>query len=105
MIFRLYYKRRGGHVHCRLFCGPQEGALGKCGDLTFRLEEFTEFTRIRQSLAIDFRSEEVGGEPVVFHENVRDFIYGLGGGKVGRGARDDAPHMEDDHVRYDDISG
>lgn len=41
MIFRLYYKRLGGHVHCRLFAGPQEGALGKCGDLVFRHEEFT----------------------------------------------------------------
>ena len=77
MIWRLYYIRKGKHVHCRLFCGPQEGALGKCGDLVMQHEEFTEFTRIRQSLAIDFRAEEAGQAPVVFHENVRDFIRGV----------------------------
>ncbi len=26
MIWKLYYKKLGGHIHCRLFCGPQEGA-------------------------------------------------------------------------------
>lgn len=77
MIWRLYYIRKGQHVHCRLFCGPQEGALGKCGDLTMQHEEFTEFTRIRQCLPIDFRAEEVGQAPVIFHENVRDWIRGI----------------------------
>lgn len=57
MIWRMYYKKLGGHVHVRLFCGPIEGALGKLGDLTFRLEEFTEFTRLRKVLAMDFRRE------------------------------------------------
>lgn len=42
-IFRLYHETAGGHVHCRLFAGPREGALGKCGDLTMRVEEFEEF--------------------------------------------------------------
>ena len=75
MIWRLYYQRRGGHVHCRLFCGPQEGALGKCGDIVMRHEEFTEFTRIRKCLAIDFRAEESADpEPVLFHEDITDFI-------------------------------
>lgn len=57
MIWRMYYVKQGGHVHCRLFCGPIEGALGKCGDITFREEEFTEFTRIRKVIAMDFRRE------------------------------------------------
>jgi hypothetical protein len=57
MIWRIYYKKLGGHVHCRVFCGPQEGALGKCGDLSFREREFTEFTRLRKVLAMDFRNE------------------------------------------------
>ena len=43
MIFRLYHETKGGHVHCRLFAGPHEGALGKCGDLTMRAEEFEQF--------------------------------------------------------------
>ena len=46
MIFRLYFQQKGNHVHCRLFAGKAEGALGKCGDLTFRVEEFNELFRI-----------------------------------------------------------
>ena len=73
MIWRVYYVKQGGHVHCRLFCGPQEGALGKCGDLTFREKEFTEFTRIHRVLATDFRREMdpnglPAGDPVVVFE-------------------------------------
>ena len=40
MIFRLYHEAQGGHVHCRLFAGPHDGALGKCGELTMRVQEF-----------------------------------------------------------------
>lgn len=43
MIFRLYYEVKGGHVHCRLFAGPHDGALGKCGDLCMRTNEFNLF--------------------------------------------------------------
>jgi hypothetical protein len=57
VIWRCYYVKHGGHVHCRLFCGPIEGALGKCGDLCFRDHEFTEFTGIRKVIAMDFRRE------------------------------------------------
>ena len=53
-MWRLKYIKLGGHVHCTLFAGPQEGALGKCGDITFRECEFTEFTRLRKVLAMDF---------------------------------------------------
>ena len=40
MIFRLHHETKGGHVHCRFFAGKHEGALGKCGELTLRVEEF-----------------------------------------------------------------
>ena len=40
MMFRCYYRRAGGHVHMRIFCGIREGALGKCGNLCMRVEEF-----------------------------------------------------------------
>jgi len=57
IFWRLYYKKLGDHVHCRLFAGPAEGALGLIGTLTFKHAEFTEFTAIRRSLPIDFRTE------------------------------------------------
>lgn len=57
MIWRTYYKKLGGHVHMRIFCGVQEGALGKCGDLVMKTDEFTEFSRLRKVLAMDFRRE------------------------------------------------
>ena len=64
MKWRMYYEKRGGHVHCRLFCGMKEGALGKCGDLCFREEEFTEFTYVYQCLPIEFRREmDADGNP------------------------------------------
>lgn len=64
MIWKIYYVKHGDHVHCRLFCGPQRGALGKCGDLTMRAKEFTEFTKTRRVLAIEFITEEApGGGP------------------------------------------
>ncbi len=56
MVFRLYWRHLGGHVHCRLFAGPQEGALGKCGDLVFREDEFELFKQ--SSSFIQFRREE-----------------------------------------------
>ena len=57
MIWRVYYRSAGDHVHCRVFCGPVEGALGLCGNLTFRQREFTEFTQLRKVLAMDFCTE------------------------------------------------
>jgi hypothetical protein len=58
MIWRIYYARKGKHVHCRVFVGPIEGALGKAGDLCMDVDQFEEFTRVRQVVAIDFRAEE-----------------------------------------------
>lgn len=54
MIFRVRYRLAGGHVHCRMFAGRQEGALGKCGDLTMRDDEFRRFMRVR---GIEFEPE------------------------------------------------
>lgn len=65
MIWKLYYKKLGGHVHCRLFCGPTRGALGKCGDIVFRDNEFTEFTQIHKTLPIVFvRETDMDGVPL-----------------------------------------
>jgi len=46
MIFRIYHKTLGGHVHMRVFAGAHEGALGKCSDLIMRQEEFQHFCLI-----------------------------------------------------------
>lgn len=55
MIFRIYHDKRGGHVHMRLFAGKKEGALGKCGDLCMREDEFVEF--VKRIAFIDLRAE------------------------------------------------
>ncbi len=78
-IWKCYYERRGDHVHCRLFAGPSRGALGLCGNITFRLEEFTEWTRIRKVIGMQFLGEERAEgtpppQPVVFDENLGDIL-------------------------------
>jgi len=35
----------GGHVHVQVFAGNNPDALGKCGDLIFREEEWDEFRK------------------------------------------------------------
>ena len=75
MIWRCYYAKFGNHVHCRLFCGPIEGALGLCGNLVFRANEFKEFTGLKKVIAMDFRREidsagELSGDDAVEFENV-----------------------------------
>jgi hypothetical protein len=40
MIFRLRHETKGKYVHGSLFCGPHDGALGKCGDFTMTAEQF-----------------------------------------------------------------
>lgn len=57
MIFRIYHETLGGHVHMRLFAGKRNGALGKCGDLTMRVEEFTAFQSLMQYSQIEFYPE------------------------------------------------
>lgn len=44
MNFRLRYRVQGGHVHVRLFSGrAREMTHAKCGDLTFRVDEWQPF--------------------------------------------------------------
>ncbi len=87
MIWKTYYQRLGDHVHCRLFCGPQKGALGKCGDIVFRHEEFAEFTKVHRVLAMTFVRETdmegklLGEDYVIFDRGVglgRDLPYYTG---------------------------
>jgi hypothetical protein len=59
MIFRIYHETAGGHVHCRLFSGSHDGALGKCGDFCMRVDEFDAF-RSAATFA-QFREECVKG--------------------------------------------
>jgi hypothetical protein len=41
MVFRLYFRKQGGHVHCRLFTAPGiHLTFAKCGDLVFRENEW-----------------------------------------------------------------
>lgn len=62
MIFRIYHETAGGHVHMRVFAGPREGALGKCGDLCMRVDEFEVFRLIGIDgpayACIDFQPED-----------------------------------------------
>jgi hypothetical protein len=64
MIFRIYHRTVGGHVHMRFFAGRTEGALGKCGDLVMRVEEFVVFRQGQSTTdaaaCIDFREEDNG---------------------------------------------
>lgn len=43
MMFKFRYLTQGGHTNVRLFAGPHQGALGKCGNLAFRNEEWDRF--------------------------------------------------------------
>jgi hypothetical protein len=56
MIFRIYHQQLGGHVHCRLFAGRSEGALGNCGNFVMRVEEFTAL--LSRDPVIEFRYED-----------------------------------------------
>lgn len=49
MIFRLYWELAGGHVHCKLFAGPHDGALGKCGEFTMREDEFSDYAFLHKA--------------------------------------------------------
>ncbi len=43
VIFKVVYKRAGGHVFMRLWCGEQAGQLALSGQLTMRNDEFDSF--------------------------------------------------------------
>lgn len=57
MIFRLYHETAGGHVHCSLFAGSHDGALGKCGDFTMRIAEFKEFGPMLERVGVQLREK------------------------------------------------
>ena len=58
MLFHFRYQVQGGHTHVRVFAGPHENALGKCGDLTFRNEEFNIF-KIETETEIDLLATSI----------------------------------------------
>ena len=45
MIFRIYHKLLGGHVHARVFVGKESQSLGLAGELVMREDEFVDFRR------------------------------------------------------------
>ena len=57
MIFRLYHTTLGGHTHMRLFAGAHDGALGNCGNLVMRNEEFEQFRAMSPNF--QFRPDDV----------------------------------------------
>lgn len=60
-LFRLRFEEQGGHTHVRFFAGVGSGSLGKCGDLVFRNEEWTDFL-------IELKRRPPGGSIEVFPE-------------------------------------
>jgi len=44
-LFRFRFEILGGHTHVGLWAGRREAALGKCGNLVFRNEEWDEFRK------------------------------------------------------------
>ena len=62
MIFRVRYKRSGGHIHCRLFAAKAlNTTYAKCGDFCVRVEEF-ESLRLAMSGVSFLKDEEVEKE-------------------------------------------
>lgn len=42
-VMRVYWKELGGHTHLKIWTGKNGTALGKCGELVMRNEEFAAF--------------------------------------------------------------
>jgi hypothetical protein len=74
MIFRVRYALAGAHVHCRLFSGQAEGALGKCGDFVMRLEEFRAFMAMKRWIHF---VPEFGAQVVAAPEDGRPTLEGV----------------------------
>lgn len=57
-MIRLRFVKKGGHIHIRVFAGPHEWALGKCGDLVMRPEEWDEFRlSLKDRVSVKHESE------------------------------------------------
>lgn len=54
MIFKFVYKVAGGHTHVAVFAGKAAASLGKCGQLTFRNEEWEVFKQMERSVGSVF---------------------------------------------------
>ena len=66
LMYRFYFTVLGGHTHIRVFAGTTPGALGKCGDLTMRNEEWADFrcALLHSGLDVEFNEEHrQGGSP------------------------------------------
>jgi len=53
MLFRLYFKEQGGHTHVQVYAGTGPLALGNCGELVFRNEEWAAAVREIDWLRLD----------------------------------------------------
>lgn len=49
---RLRFKQVGGHTHVRVFCGEQGFTLAKCGELTFRNDEWDDIQKLLRNAEI-----------------------------------------------------
>ncbi|MFH1634072.1 MAG: hypothetical protein ABIG63_08685 [Chloroflexota bacterium] len=56
----------GEHVHLKLFCGEQEGSLGKCGELIMRIGEYQLF-----GAALTLGASLSGGHLTMIHDDVK----------------------------------
>ena len=53
MLFRILFWRGEVHTTLSVFAGKQEGALGNCGDLVMRNEEFEAFRQLTEGKGED----------------------------------------------------
>jgi hypothetical protein len=60
----LYHSRQGGHIHVRIFYGYAGYTRARCGDMTFRVEEWEEAKLCllhRPNSLIEFHEEDPHG--------------------------------------------
>lgn len=58
MFWKVYYIKKGQHVHCRIFATRRRfTTYANLGKLVFRLEEFTEFTRMSEVMFVEWVRE------------------------------------------------
>ena len=53
MMFRILFWRGQVHTTLRVFAGRHDGALGLCGDLCMRCEEFDAFRQLTEGEGVD----------------------------------------------------